>query len=483
MINYRHVLFVLSILIFLFSALMLVPFLVDFCLLADSNVCFFTAAIFSAFIGGVLFVPIRTSNVFLIDHKEKVLVVLLSWIILPLLSAIPFFISPFPISKIDALFEVVSALTTSGSTAIYDMCSFSDGFIVWRSILQFVGAIGFIASCTYVFAFYRSSYKKSHIVDIELAEDTLIANVKAIVSIYLFLSFVAMLFLVLFENYSTIEAFCCAFSSISSGGMFIYDQDCASTSFSNGAVFVMSILMFASGCSVNFLKNLRNNWRVELKNSQFLAYVGTIIFSILVVTIAIHSKLNEEHSIIEIVKNATLFVIASITTTGTPVVDSESAGQFINIFLYIMNFIGGCSGSCTGGIKIFRFIIIFLVVKNYILRLSRTNTIYVPSYSGKRIDDFDITSVFSFFICGLVMCLVLSIVFAMSSGFEISKSIGAVLTSLNNSHTFLGLQKATTGQIASLPVLSKGVLMFSMIAGRVEFMLFFVVFAKSFWKK
>jgi trk system potassium uptake protein TrkH len=179
-------------------------------------------------------------------------------------------------------------------------------------------------------------------------------------------------------------------------------------------------------------------------------------------------------------ERAFLLVTASVTATFLQIDMSGVVGNFAESMLYVINFCGGCSGSCTGGIKIFRIVIVFLLIKSYFMRLIRTNAIYVPSYAGRRLTEIDVTSLFAYFLCYGVLAILLSLALSFFD-MDFSRAVGAILTTMNNNGPFFGLHKATYLEIASLSSCAKGVLITAMVAGRVEFVIFFMVLMRPFW--
>ena len=157
MISYRNVFSVLGVILFVFAGLMLVPALVDFCQLQRDGLYFITGSLFCCFVGGLLFFSCNHRKAIYLNAAEKVLTVLLAWLVLPCIAAIPTIVSPIQLSLTDSIFDATAALTTTSTSIISDLQNFSDGFLLWRGILQLFGGIGFVISCLHVFADFRLS--------------------------------------------------------------------------------------------------------------------------------------------------------------------------------------------------------------------------------------------------------------------------------------------------------------------------------------
>jgi trk system potassium uptake protein TrkH len=277
---------------------------------------------------------------------------------------------------------------------------------------------------------------------------------------------------------SPIESVSYSLDAISSGGALVSDVNYSAAS--AGILLTLSILTFISGVSVTFIKNLNSNCFSAFKDQQFVCYASVVAVCTVILSVYIISF--SDVSIFESVQIALLTATSSVTTTGISLHLPESFSSFIDAFLYVLNFCGGCSGSCTGGIKIFRWIMIFLLIKSYLIRLVKLNAVYVPTYAGRRLNEIDVTGLFSYFLCYFVFTILAS--FALTfSDFDFGKAFNAVITTVNNNGPFFGLRKATVAEISELSSFTKIVLILSMIAGRIEFISFFMVFIKQFWKK
>jgi trk system potassium uptake protein TrkH len=371
---------------------------------------------------------------------------------------------------------MVSALTTTGATTIFNIKILSEGLLLWRSLLQLLGGVGFIISCLYVFSdflnpavFEYSGYSKNL---------TLSRQLKIIVYLYFIFTLIS-LFMLIGSGISAIDAIQYSLGAISSGGILTSEINCAVTS--SMILIILSILMFMSGISITFIKNLRSNGMGALRDQQFICYVS--IIAVCTALFSIYAVLLADLSVWESIKIAVVTVISSVSTTGITIQFPESLSTtFTDAFVYVINFLGGCSGSCTGGIKIFRLIMAFLLIKSYLIRLIKTNIIYVPTYAGTKLDATHVTGLFSYFLCYLSFAIFMSLVLSVSE-LDFSKAFSAVLTSMNNNGPFFGLHRATVTEISDLSSFAKIILMTSMVAGRVEFIPFLMIFLRHFWKK
>lgn len=477
MILYRNVFYIIGVLFFVFSGLMLFPAFVDFCMAENTAWGFLIAGAFSMFLGGLLFFSCRgTGNHVVMGSREKLLTVFIFWLTIPLLSALPYYISPFNISFIDSLFEATAALTTSGADSIQNLKSFSYGFVIWHAFMQLSGGICFIISCIYVFYELKTinifSVKK--VVGVE--SRYVFKQIQTLLIVFLILIVVSMA-LMAHAGVAAIDALHYSVAALTCSGI-TFD---ISTEIIQKIRWILIILMFVGGCSVGFINRFVSNGISVVKNTQFIVY-SAIIFVLTLAFLPYFLKIaHEGEGIFQIFGKTLMTVVSSVTATGI-YESSEVFGGFSDIILYITNFIGGCSGSCTGGIKIFRLITLFLILKSYFMKLSNSRTVYVPTYRGRQLDEIDTASLLGYFICYIGLAVVLSLLLS-ATNIELGKSFSAILTTLNNNGPFFELHKAAPMEIAVLSPFAKVILIFSMIAGRTEYVLFFMMLLKTFWRK
>jgi trk system potassium uptake protein TrkH len=468
-------------LFFVLSSLMLIPISVDLCCGHQAVAAGFTlSSLFSGFVGGLLYLSTKTDVDVTLNIKEKILLVLIAWMLLPIAAAMPFITSPFQIPWVDCFYEAVSALTTTGNSSVYNIKNYSAGFILWHSILQIFGGVCFIISCLYVFAKFRSTYAIKIESTTFIKGDSFAERLKKIITIYVGLVFIGVL-LIAGAGFPVVDAVYYATSALSSSGFFV-DASSGSIYSLHLANWTLVLLMFIGGCSIGLIINVVQNGLAALNNQQFICYGFILSMGTVILSIYIHCTSPFDGSLLESLEKAFVLTVSSITNTGMNFIGTDAFGNFMDTILYIMNFCGGCSGSCTGGIKIFRIIMIFLLIKSYLMRLTKTNAIYIPIYAGKRLGDAEITSLFTYFLCYAMLAIVFALLMCYGE-MDFGKAIGMVVTTMNNNGPFLGTRMATYAEIAAFSPYIKSILMLAMIAGRVEFLPFFLVAMRSFWSR
>ena len=477
MIAYRNIFYVVAIFFFVFSGLMLFPAIVDFCLSDEAAFGFLTVAFFGIFFGGLLFFSCDAQRRVVLNNREKILAVLLFWLVIPVFSALPYYISSFNISFSDALFETVSALSTAGCDTLPNLKSFSVGFALWKILLQLGGGIFFILSCIYVF--YELKDRENELSNVQSTDRDIVLRLKSVLSIYLSMAIVGMLFMI-HAGATPLDAFGYSVAAITTSGI-NFGNSADSGDFLQNISWILILLTFIGGCSIGTMQNFGKKGFSILKDRQFMIYFSIVLALGFFLTIYFSLHSTNEEDLSEIIKKAFLAAVSSITTTGIYEQSQETSGNFATSLLYITNFIGGCSGNCTGGVKIFRIITIFFVLKSYFMKIAHSRKVYVPIYNGRKLNETYSVSLLGHFACYTVLAVIFSLL--LSSDMEFGRAFGASITAMNSNGPFIDLHRATAAELVALSPWAKIVLIFAMISGRVEFVLFFIILLKTFWRR
>lgn len=459
-----------GVLLFIFSGIMCVPLIIDATFSNMDGCCAFAlGSIACAFLGGVFFFAARKPKDFQMTDRERIVFIVVNWMILPIIAGLPLLMSPVNMPMIDVLFEITSAVSCAGGSIIPDTAVLSSGLIFWRSFLQLIGCLFFIVSNMFIFS------KLSELIIPNLTANsdrsTVFGLIKVLAAIYFGVSFAGVLMLI-GNGLKPLDACCYSFAAISGGGLVPSGAAAESSSLR----FVMTVLMFISGVSVVFFRNIAENSNAA--ETQFRWYTGIICLAVLSSILA-GGNLSGAHLFDEIQKS--LFnVVSSVTTNGISL--GEEKGRFANSFMYLLNFLGGSFGSGTGGVKILRCILVFELVKGCLTKIVNPNTVCVPVYNGQKIDTPHLSSLFTYFSLYILLALLLSCCLTFSD-FDFNKSFSSVITSMNGNGPYFGLIKALPEQLSALTAMGKITLIFSMLAGRLEFVPFFIILMRSFWKK
>ncbi|MDR1551361.1 MAG: hypothetical protein LBS14_01635 [Holosporaceae bacterium] len=462
----RKVLNVQGMVFLALAGVMMIPACVD--LSQNAGLGFIISGMFCCFLGGVLFLSYENKEALIL--REKILSMLLTCISVPLLASLPFFTASISgTSFLDCFFETTSALTTTGGSIIPNARDLSDGLLLWRSLLQLFGGIGFIALWIYVLPnFWIPAVAWNYMGRTALWTRYL----KILGAVYVISAAVGSLLLA-GTGMAAMEAVCSALDAVSSGGI------SGITPPAGHWKLILLVLMFISGVPITILKNLETVGSAAFHERQFLCYC-LVIFIGSMAMLVYQMLFLSDSSFYDATQASLLAVVSSLTTTGC--FATQKYSPVIESFLYMLSFCGGCAGSCTGGIKIFRLLMVFVIIKGHLMQLTRRNAVYVLTYSGKKLEESDITSLFSYFLCYLIFAALTAFLLAICD-MDLGQAFGAVLTSINNNGPFFGSHRATAEELYALAPSAKVILIVSMIAGRLEFVAFAAIFTKQFWKK
>ena len=483
MIDFRCVFFLSGILLSGLAVTMFIPLLAEFIFYhADNSLGFITSIFICGFFGSALALANRPQAKIVLGMREAFLMTAFSWIVLSLFAGLPFYCIDAKFSFINAWFESVSSLTTTGATVLTDLDCTSKGLLLWRALLQWLGGTGIVVMAMTIFPtlriggmqLFRSEFSDRS----EKILPRLSQIVTGILSIYILFTVVCG-FLLWWAGMSIFDGICHAMSTVSTGGLSTKD---ASISFYDNPlieIIIMVFMILGGSTLILYIKLWSGDAKALRRDSQLRAYLGVLLAASLIVTL--WQWLINNFDFITSLRRGTFTTISTITTTGFITSDYGQWGAFYGTFFFILGMIGGCTGSTTGGIKIFRFQVLFALTKSHLLQLRRPHGVYVPTYQDYKISDAVALSVFTF-ITLYCFCLVLLALALSGMGLDFVTSLSGSAACLSN--TGLGLGKLI-GPHTSFATLADGpklVMMIGMILGRLELLTILVLFMPSFWR-
>lgn len=488
----RPVFFVTGILLAALGALMLLPALIDFLLLrADvpegqikplaSWPTFIISAVFTSLTGGILAMAAYTPNTDLRARSAFILTTM-SWVVLSVFSAIPFALGPIDIGMMDAMFESVSGITTTGSTVFTGLQDMPKGILLWRSMLQWIGGIGIIVTALAILPMLKvGGMQLFKLENSDMGEKILpkAAGIAAGISlIYLFLTLLCAICYRL-TGMGGFDSVNHAMTTIATGGFSTHDGSVGNYMM-HGADLVAIAFMLAGGMPFGaYLLLARGSWRPVVKDSQIWVFLGVcgICIALLTGFLWVSSELPKLAGLRLSAFNA----ISIITGTGYATTDYNAWGPFAVSMFFAMMFIGGCAGSTACSVKIFRYQVAFEGLKQYVFKMPRRNAVVMLRYNGAAMPDSVLFSVmgflFLFYACFAVSAILLSLI-----GLDPITAWSAAGTSIANVGPGLGETIGPAGNFSSLPGSAKAVLMFNMLLGRLEIVTALVLLTPSFWR-
>jgi len=413
--------------------------------------------------------------------REGFVIVALSWIVLSIFGALPFIISGSIPSFTDALFETVSGFTTTGATILSDVEVLPKSILLWRSFTHWIGGMGVLV---FILAFLPLSGAQN--MNLMKAESPgpsvskLVPKVKTtaliLYSMYFGLTTLQFLLLIL-GGTPVFDSINISFATAGTGGFGIKNDSLASYSDYVQIVTTVFMLLFGINFNIYFLLIMRK-FRDALKNSEMRAYFVVIAAAVFIITLNIGGTFE---SIGEAMKHITFTVAAIITTTGFMTVDFNLWPELSRTILVLIMFIGACAGSTGGGIKISRFIILFKSMAKEIRLLIHPNQIKKLEIDGHKIGHNVIRSTNVYMVCYLLI-FAISVLLISFDNHSLLTNFTAVATTINNVGPRLDMV-GPTQNFSFFSDASKLVLIFNMIAGRLELFPVLLLFSPVTWKK
>ncbi len=478
--NYRMISYTLGYLLIFEAGFMLVP-LITAAVYAEGKaaLCFGISIVICCLVGCFLAFLRRPLHKRLYS-REGYIIVALSWILLSLFGALPFWFSREIPSFIDALFETASGFTTTGASILTNVEGLSKSMIMWRSFTHWVGGMGVLV---FIMAFLPlSGGQNMHIMKAESpgpSVSKLVPKVKTtaliLYSIYFVLTLVEFV-LLLFGGMTTFEALNTAFATAGTGGFGIYNNSLGGFSPYIQIVVTVFMLLFSVNFNSYFLILIRKF--KDAFNTEVILFFSVVALSTFVITLNIFPLYN---SLGDSVRHSAFAVASVISTTGFSTEDFNLWPELSRTILVLIMFIGACAGSTGGGIKVSRIIILFKNMGKELLVMVHPNQVKKITIDNRPVEREVVRSV-NVYMVAYLMLYVVSVILISFDNHDLITNFTAVCATVNNIGPGLGLV-GPTANYAFFSGLSKGVLIFDMLAGRLELFPMLLLFVPATWKK
>ena len=479
--NYKTVFFTLGVLQVILGISMVFPIIVQI-IFGELDSSFISASLITIVFGTLFFL----SN---LEHDRKInfqqafLLTALSWISVAIFGSLPFIFSDLNLSITDAFFESMSGITTTGSTIITDLDSTPKSVLVWRAILQWLGGIGIIVMAITLMPIMNVGGMQLLKVSSGDASEKILPKTKEItirlIIIYVALTLLCTLFYKIF-GMKFFDSFTHSMTTIATGGFSNYNDSIGH--FNNFKIEITSMIFIILGSIpfIAYIKYLSGNKKIFITDVQIKSFIKIIFFSILILFIylVIFNKSFSEISLRSISFN----VISILTGTGYVTTNFDTWGNFPLIYFLILMFIGGCAGSTTCGIKIFRVQILYLFLKNQLKKMIYPRGIFVIKYDNNNVNEKFMASIIAFIYLYIIIFFIIAALLSLT-GLDFTTSISGAATSISNVGPGLGKLIGPNGNFSQLPDFSKWVLSLGMLLGRLELFAILVLFFPSFWQK
>ena len=476
--NYKTVFFTLGILQIILGVFMFIPIIFQF-IYSEIDSSFFGASIVTIIFGTLFFL----SN---LDHDRKLtlqqafLLTALSWLSIAIFGSLPFIFSDLSFSITNAFFESMSGITTTGSTIISNLNEMPKSILLWRAILQWLGGIGIIIMAITLMPIMNVGGMQLFKISNNDSSEKILPKSKEIalrlIYIYSFLTFVCGLTYKFF-GMTFFDSLTHSMTTIATGGFSNYNE---SIGFFNSVSIEISAMVFIILGSLPFIayiKFISGDKKILINDVQIKTFFKIIFFSVCFLSIYLIFSSSIEFNLRSISFN----IISILTGTGYVNAEFDTWGSFTLILFLGLMFIGGCAGSTTCGVKIFRIQILYLFISNQLKKIIYPKGIFVLKYDQNPIDNKFISSIISFIYMYFVIFFILTALLSLT-GLDFVTSISGAATSISNVGPGLGSIIGPNGDFSSLPDVSKWILTLGMILGRLELFAILVLFLPSFWR-
>jgi trk system potassium uptake protein TrkH len=480
--NYPLIKRIIGIMLMMFSGTLLIPVIVSI-IFNDNNLMTFVYSFFIILVvASILYFPnMGINDTTDIKVKEGFLIVVSFWVVLSFFGSIPFIMdAQLSLNFVDALFESISGWTTTGATVITNIDDLSPSILMYRQMLQWLGGMGIVVLALAILPMLgvggMQLYKaestgpiKDNKISPRIAE-----TAKNLWSIYIGLTLLCAVAYYA-AGMNLFDAIAHSFSTIAIGGFSTHNLSIAYFNNPLIEIFCM-IFMFLSALNfiLHFMSFRHKDLRVYLKDSEFKSYVFIIFLFIFIsfmfLNLGDSNEINFRHLIFQI--------ISFTTTSGFTSTSFNSWPSFIIVMLITMSFIGACTGSTGGGIKVIRVAILFKLLKKEMLRILHPTAEVTVKINQQTISDEFSNTIYNFFIFYVISYIILSLIL-MFSGLDITTSLTAVASCINNLGPASGI---VAENYAPLSTFAKYILSFAMILGRLEIYTLLIIFTPYFWK-
>ena len=415
-----------------------------------------------------------------LSARDGFVIVALSWIVMSLFGALPFYISGCIPHFVDALFESVSGFTTTGASILHEVESLPKCMLMWRSFTHWVGGMGVLV---FIMAFLPiSGGQNMYLMKAESpgpSVSKLVPRVRTtaiwLYLIYLVMTVIEFVFLVCGEM-NVFEALNIAVATAGTGGFSITNAGIGV--YSSYSQIVVTVFMFLFGINFTCYFLVLHGKVREAFNTELKVFLCIIAFALLTVTLDVRHLF---HSAGEALRNAAFTIGSLISSTGFATADFDRWPTYSRTLLVMLMFVGACAGSTGGGIKVSRFVIFFKNMHNELCVMTHPRQIKKVKLDGHAIEAETIRTLHAYFACYIMIYAVSMLVIALD-GHDLTTNFTAVVATLNNIGPGLNLV-GPTSNFDVFSGTSKCVLIFDMLAGRLELFPIILLLSPATWKK
>ncbi|NRB05284.1 MAG: TrkH family potassium uptake protein [Rhodobacteraceae bacterium] len=481
MFDARPVGYVIGLLVAVLGVSMLIPTAFDYAQGDPNWWAFAESALMTIFVGGTVALSCANTAGQKLSIQQTFLITTGVWFALPIFGALPFVLGAPEARYVDAFFEAMSGLTTTGSTVFSGLDAMPQGFLLWRGILQWLGGIGIIVVAMVFLPELRVGGMQIFRTEAFDTFGKILPRAGEIASrisgIYLSLTAVCAICYYL-AGLSPFDATVHAMTTIATGGFANYDASFAA--FDPAAEYVgTAFMMLAALPFVRFVQLTAGTARPLLEDRQIHVFFATAL--VIVCLLASQTVIRDGSFTEPAIRKALFNAVSIMTGTGYASADYMTWGSFAVAMMFFIGLIGGCAGSTSCSIKIFRYQLLFSSIRTQLQRIRSPHGVFIPRFAGRAVAPDVLNSVMSFFVFFIVTLGLVAVGLAMT-GLDFTTSISGAAAALGNIGPGLGDVIGPTGNFAPLNDTAKWLLAFAMLVGRLEVMAVYAILTVRFWR-
>jgi len=479
--NNKTVFFSIGVLLIILGAFMLIPFFIEF-LYDEKSSSFLASSGVTIFIG-ILLVLTNLQESKKLNLQQAFLLTATSWLCIAIFGSLPFILSSLNLSLVDAFFESMSGITTTGSTIITNLDDTPKSILIWRSILQWLGGIGIIVMAITVLPLLNIGGMRLFRMESSDTAEKILPKTREVALIISIIYLVLTLFCGVaywFAGMNIFDSVAHSMTTIATGGFSTYSESIGY--FQSPKIEIISIIFIILGSIpfISYLKFVKGEKNIFFKDVQIKGLLYILIISVFLMFVYLSIN-NSNYSFVDNLRISAFNVVSVLSGTGYVTADFGSWGKFPLIFFLFLMFVGGCAGSTTCGIKIFRFQILGYFIVNQIKKLVYPRGIFNIKYNDEKISNVFVYSIITFIFLYFFIFFILAALLSLD-GLDFITALSGSASAISNVGPGLGDIIGPSGNFSELPNLSKLSLSFGMLLGRLELFAVLVLFFPSFWK-
>lgn len=478
----RPVLYVTGMVVAVLGVSMTLPMLADLYKHNADWHAFFFCFIVTAFFGGSLILANGGADVQAMKIRQVFLTIFISSLSLCIFAALPFAVSRLQMNYTDAFFEAMSGITTTGATVIGDVAAAPPGILLWRAILQWLGGVAIILVAVAVLPILKVG-------GMQLFKTETSSNKKMLSSAHQMTSSIVLVYVLLtlvcaiaygLCGLSTFQSVTHAMTTISTGGFTNSNTSFAAFQSAPAEITAIIFMILAGMPFILFIRTARGGFTAVFRDAQVQAYLFVLAAATLL--LAYHLSHTMGEAPVNALRHAAFGIVSIMTGTGYTNTDIKLWGELSVGLLIFLMMVGGCAGSTTSGIKIFRFQAIFSIALVQLKKLIHPNGVFIPIYNGHPIPKDAVISIISFFFV-FATCFAVAVIAVCFTGLDLQAALSSVAACLSNTGAAFGEMHSPATNFAAIPGAAKWILSACMLIGRLEFFTVLVMFSPYFWKQ